>query len=204
VAAADGPVRLDTVVYRRDRFFETIAVGLFTALAVVLLWPLVPVFFWGLFGMPWVALIIALACTAAVIRWGARLGRGSLRRARRAPYLVITADEMLAGHAAGSSLARIPLDAIRVVAIDEPPAGMGIAGCGQGSVQTALASGLPFIGVPLQPEQDANVFFAQRQGAARLLTPKAAGSARLAKAAQLVAWSAASAVHCLPCRACLV
>ncbi len=65
-----------------------------------------------------------------------------------------------------------------------PRVDLAVISGGQGSVQTALASGLPFIGVPLQPEQDANVFFAQRQRAARLLTPKAAGSARLAKAAQ--------------------
>jgi UDP:flavonoid glycosyltransferase YjiC (YdhE family) len=50
-----------------------------------------------------------------------------------------------------------------------------IAG-GQGSVQTALAAGVPFVGIPLQPEQDANVTFAQDQGAARLIAQKAAGT----------------------------
>jgi hypothetical protein len=50
-----------------------------------------------------------------------------------------------------------------------------IAG-GQGSVQTALAAGLPFVGIPLQSEQDANVTFAQNQGAARLIAQKAAGT----------------------------
>jgi UDP:flavonoid glycosyltransferase YjiC (YdhE family) len=50
-----------------------------------------------------------------------------------------------------------------------------IAG-GQGSVQTALAAGVPFVGIPLQPEQDANVTFAQNQGAARLVPQKAAGT----------------------------
>jgi UDP:flavonoid glycosyltransferase YjiC (YdhE family) len=50
-----------------------------------------------------------------------------------------------------------------------------IAG-GQGSVQTALAAGVPFVGIPLQPEQDANVAFAQNQGAARLIPQHAAGT----------------------------
>jgi len=50
-----------------------------------------------------------------------------------------------------------------------------IAG-GQGSVQTALAAGVPFVGIPLQPEQDANVTFAQKQGAARLVAQQAAGT----------------------------
>ena len=46
---------------------------------------------------------------------------------------------------------------------------------GQGSVQSALASGLPFIGIPLQPEQDANIVLAERQGAPRL--PERVGGA---------------------------
>ena len=35
-------------------------------------------------------------------------------------------------------------------------------------MQTALASGTPFVGIPLQPEQHANVALVERQGAARL------------------------------------
>ena len=58
-----------------------------------------------------------------------------------------------------------------------------IAG-GQGSVQTALAAGLPFVGIPLQPEQDANLTFAQNQGAARLIPQKAAGTTAMTAAAR--------------------
>lgn len=47
-----------------------------------------------------------------------------------------------------------------------------IAG-GQGSVQTALACGTPFVGIPLQPEQHLNVHLAQRAGAARMVAPAA-------------------------------
>jgi UDP:flavonoid glycosyltransferase YjiC (YdhE family) len=50
-----------------------------------------------------------------------------------------------------------------------PAVDLAVIAGGQGSVQTALASGVPFIGIPLQPEQDANVAFAHRQGAARLI-----------------------------------
>jgi UDP:flavonoid glycosyltransferase YjiC (YdhE family) len=57
---------------------------------------------------------------------------------------------------------------------------------GQGSVQTALASGVPFIGVPLQPEQDANVVFAERQGAARRLSQTAARTPALAQTARAI------------------
>ena len=61
-----------------------------------------------------------------------------------------------------------------------------LAACydGQGSVQTALAAGVPFVGIPLQPEQDANVTFAQNQGAARLIAQKAAGTPAMTAAAQ--------------------
>jgi UDP:flavonoid glycosyltransferase YjiC (YdhE family) len=58
-----------------------------------------------------------------------------------------------------------------------------IAG-GQGSVQTALAAGVPFVGIPLQSEQDANVTFAQNKGAARLIAQKAAGTPAMTAAAQ--------------------
>ncbi|MGN6681718.1 MAG: glycosyltransferase [Streptosporangiaceae bacterium] len=58
-----------------------------------------------------------------------------------------------------------------------------IAG-GQGSVQTALAAGVPFIGIPLQPEQDANVAFAQRHGVARLVPQHVAELPALAEAAR--------------------
>ena len=60
-----------------------------------------------------------------------------------------------------------------------PRVDLAVIAGGQGSVQTALASGVPFVGVPLQPEQDANVALVERQGAARLLAEHAAtGPAR--------------------------
>jgi UDP:flavonoid glycosyltransferase YjiC (YdhE family) len=57
-----------------------------------------------------------------------------------------------------------------------PRVDVAVISGGQGSVQTALASGLPLVGIPLQPEQDANVVFAERQGAARRVAQREAGT----------------------------
>ena len=43
---------------------------------------------------------------------------------------------------------------------------------GQGTVQTAIASGLPFVGIPLQPEQNANLKIIERWGGSRTLSLK--------------------------------
>jgi UDP:flavonoid glycosyltransferase YjiC (YdhE family) len=53
-----------------------------------------------------------------------------------------------------------------------------IAG-GQGSVQTAMASGVPFVGVPLQPEQDFNIVEMERHGAARRISQEDAVGAHM-------------------------
>ncbi|MFN8190138.1 MAG: hypothetical protein U0R78_06770 [Nocardioidaceae bacterium] len=59
-----------------------------------------------------------------------------------------------------------------------------VAAGGHGSLQTALASGVPFLGIPLQPEQDTNIVLAERQGAARRVALKHAGSPRLTRVAR--------------------
>lgn len=53
-----------------------------------------------------------------------------------------------------------------------------IAG-GQGSVQTAMASGIPCVGIPLQPEQDLNIVEMERHGAARRISQEDAVSPRM-------------------------
>ncbi len=65
-----------------------------------------------------------------------------------------------------------------------PRVDLAVTAGGQGSIQAALASGLPLIGIPLQPEQDANIAFAERQGAAKLVPQRAAGTSALARLAQ--------------------
>jgi UDP:flavonoid glycosyltransferase YjiC (YdhE family) len=53
---------------------------------------------------------------------------------------------------------------------------------GQGSVQTAMVSGTPFVGLPLQGEQEFNVHLAERLGMAIRLSPSAAGTPALTQA----------------------
>ncbi len=53
---------------------------------------------------------------------------------------------------------------------------------GQGSVQTAMASGVPLVGIPLHPEQELNVALAQRQGMAVAMAPRHAGTPRMTDA----------------------
>lgn len=50
---------------------------------------------------------------------------------------------------------------------------------GQGSVQTAMAAGTPFVGLPYHPEQELNVAVAERLGMAIRMAPGAAGTAAL-------------------------
>ena len=57
---------------------------------------------------------------------------------------------------------------------------------GQGSVQTAMASGVPLIGIPLHPEQELNVALAVRQGMAIAMAPRHAGTPRMTEAVRRV------------------
>jgi UDP:flavonoid glycosyltransferase YjiC (YdhE family) len=57
---------------------------------------------------------------------------------------------------------------------------------GQGSVQTAMASGTPLVGIPLHPEQELNVDLAVRRGMAMAIAPRHAGTPRMAAAVQRI------------------
>lgn len=63
-----------------------------------------------------------------------------------------------------------------------PRVALGVIAGGQGSVQTALHAGCPFVGVPLQPEQDWNVACAERIGAALRVAPDEATGAVMTRA----------------------
>jgi hypothetical protein len=52
-----------------------------------------------------------------------------------------------------------------------PQVDLAITTGGQGSTQTAMASGTPLLGIPLHIEQDLNIALLERQGAARHLAP---------------------------------
>ena len=53
---------------------------------------------------------------------------------------------------------------------------------GQGSVQTAMASGTPLVGIPLHPEQELNVDLAVRQGMALAMAPRHATGEPMSRA----------------------
>jgi UDP:flavonoid glycosyltransferase YjiC (YdhE family) len=65
-----------------------------------------------------------------------------------------------------------------------PRVDLAVTAGGQGSVRAALTAGVPSIGIPLQPEQDANVALAERPAAARLVPRSAAGTATLTRTAR--------------------
>lgn len=55
---------------------------------------------------------------------------------------------------------------------------------GHGSLQTAMAAGTPFLGIPLQPEQDTNIVLAERRGAAQRLGPRQATTSQITSVAR--------------------
>lgn len=57
---------------------------------------------------------------------------------------------------------------------------------GQGSVQTAMASGTPIVGFPLHPEQELNVALAVRQGMAIAVGPRRAGAPSVTRAVRRI------------------
>lgn len=60
-----------------------------------------------------------------------------------------------------------------------PRADLAVTAGGQGSMQCAMAAGTPVIGIPLQPEQDANIHLLELKGSARLLPERDVGRGRL-------------------------
>lgn len=64
-----------------------------------------------------------------------------------------------------------------------PKATLAVTAGGQGSMQTAMGTGTPVIGIPMHPEQDLNVALLQRLHAAVSVAPRHAGTARLTEAA---------------------
>ncbi|HSW06801.1 glycosyltransferase [Aquabacterium sp.] len=63
-----------------------------------------------------------------------------------------------------------------------PKVDLAVTMGGQGSVQTAMSSGTPLVGIPLHPEQELNVDLAARQGMAIAVAPRHAGTERMTAA----------------------
>jgi UDP:flavonoid glycosyltransferase YjiC (YdhE family) len=69
-----------------------------------------------------------------------------------------------------------------------PHVDLAVTAGGQGSVQTAMATGTPVLGIPMQPEQDLNLVLLERHGAARRIAPRhAVGPALTRTARQMLA-----------------
>jgi UDP:flavonoid glycosyltransferase YjiC (YdhE family) len=65
-----------------------------------------------------------------------------------------------------------------------PQVDLAVVAGGQGSVHTALEAGVPFLGLPLGPEQHLNVALAERAGAGVALAPHRAGMPELTRTAR--------------------
>lgn len=61
-----------------------------------------------------------------------------------------------------------------------PRVDLAVTTGGQGSLQCAMASGAPVVAIPLQPEQDANIHFLVKAGAARSIPLRDVGAGSLA------------------------
>jgi UDP:flavonoid glycosyltransferase YjiC (YdhE family) len=66
---------------------------------------------------------------------------------------------------------RVMVDGVLPSHLVMPQVDLAITTGGQGSTQTAVASGTPLLGIPLHIEQDLNIALLERQGAARHLAP---------------------------------
>ncbi|MFI5711294.1 glycosyltransferase [Kribbella sp. NPDC051620] len=66
---------------------------------------------------------------------------------------------------------RILIEGILPSHLVMPQVDLAVTTGGQGSVQTAMASGTPLLGIPLHPEQALNVALVERLGAARRASP---------------------------------
>lgn len=63
-----------------------------------------------------------------------------------------------------------------------PPVDAVVIMGGQGSVQTAMSSGTPLLGIPLHPEQELNVDLAARHGAGLAIAPRHVDTPRMTEA----------------------
>lgn len=108
------------------------------------------------------------------------LVRGVIAAVRQAGLRVLVASTVheLADLEGRSVLVERLLPSHRIM----PRVAVAVATGGQGSVQTAVASGVPLAGIPLQPEQDLNVHLVQRQGMALRVPPQSASSAAMTNA----------------------
>jgi UDP:flavonoid glycosyltransferase YjiC (YdhE family) len=81
---------------------------------------------------------------------------------------------------------QVAVEAVLPSRLVMPRVDLAVIAGGQGSVHTALAAGVPFVGLPVGPEQRLNVALAERAGAAAAVAPHLAGSPQLTRTAREV------------------
>lgn len=81
---------------------------------------------------------------------------------------------------------QVMVDALLPSHLVMPQVDLAVVTAGQGSLQTAMASAVPAIGIPLHLEQDLNVALLERLGAARRLAPRRVGPALATHAQQML------------------
>jgi UDP:flavonoid glycosyltransferase YjiC (YdhE family) len=79
---------------------------------------------------------------------------------------------------------QVAVEAVLPSRLVMPQVDLAVIGGGQGSVHTALAAGVPFVGLPVGPEQRLNVALAERAGAAAAVAPHLAGGPELTRTAR--------------------
>jgi UDP:flavonoid glycosyltransferase YjiC (YdhE family) len=119
-------------------------------------------------------------CYVALTSSSAQLVRDVVAQVRAAGFCAVVASTIHALHdlAAEDVTVTAVLPSHRVA----PRVQLAVIMGGQGSVQTMLAAGTPFVGVPLHMEQELNVGIAARHGAAVPLSIEQAGTPALAAA----------------------
>ncbi|MFC1406049.1 MULTISPECIES: glycosyltransferase [Streptacidiphilus] len=84
----------------------------------------------------------------------------------------------------GDGVGQVMVDSVLPSHLVMPRVDLAVVTGGQGSVQTAMASGTPVLGIPLQLEQDLNVALLERLGAARRIAPRDCAGPKLAALAR--------------------
>jgi UDP:flavonoid glycosyltransferase YjiC (YdhE family) len=79
---------------------------------------------------------------------------------------------------------QVAVEAVLPSRLVMPRVDLAVIAGGQGSVHTALEAGVPFVGIPLGPEQRLNVALAERAGAGVAVAPHLAGAPELTRAAR--------------------
>jgi UDP:flavonoid glycosyltransferase YjiC (YdhE family) len=120
----------------------------------------------------------------AVTSTGEDLVRGVVKAVRAAGVRVLVASTV--HRLADMADTDVLVEPILPSHVVMPLVDVAVTAGGQGSTQTAAASGVPLVGIALQPEQDLNIHLLERQGMAIRLSPRLAASAAMTDAVRTV------------------